>query len=192
MRVLKCWITPKVQPACHLYEFNDLYPQQLSKVRLWAAHKDSQWGLQVGTCLGSDGGCTCPPGFLVLSHSVNPQFRDVGRTCITVKYLGITINPGFVWCFSQKHFHMHLISYVLWRERYPGVFRSRRDNCLIDLQEGQRTAAGKDSISCLQVTCTIPTWLIVFSPYSSGSLGVVDILAFAEDEVETGSGHFVF
>lgn len=31
-----------------------------------------------------------------------------------------------------------------------------------------------------------------FSPYSSGSFHVVDILGFAEDEVETGNGHFVF
>lgn len=63
---------------------------------------------------------------------------------------------------------------------------------MFDLQEAKRAAARKDSISCLQAAHTISTWLIVFSPYSSGSFGVVDILALAEDEVETGNGHFVF
>lgn len=82
-------MTSEVQPAGHLYEPNEPYPQQLSTVRLWAAHKASRWGLQVGMCSGSAEG--------VLAHMVNPQFRGMGRTCIIVKYFDVTINPGFVW-----------------------------------------------------------------------------------------------
>lgn len=63
---------------------------------------------------------------------------------------------------------------------------------MIDLQEAQQATARKDSISCLQATHIVSTWLIVFSPYSLGSFHVVDILGFAKDEVETGNGHSVF
>lgn len=94
---------------------------------------------------------------------------------VIVKYSDIaTKRDGF----SQKHFHVHLISYILWRG-LVGIFKRGKD--------GQVSR-----VPVYKLPILFPSGLlIVFPAYSYGSFLVMDIMGFAKYEMQTGNGHFV-